>query len=198
MQYLVIFGALCSAFFGSFYLIATVQGKVQPNKITWLLWAISPLISFFATITATGLDWAILPVFMSGFMPLLVFITAMFNRGSYWQLKPVDYLCGFIAIIALIIWYITSNPILAIIFSIISDAVAALPTILKAWHYPNSETPIYYMGGIISTITGIIAATAHWSFSNVAFTIYLLLLDISLVIIIIYRRKILANKHNVI
>jgi hypothetical protein len=55
VQYLVIFGALCSAFFGSFYLIATIQGRVQPNKVTWLLWAIAPLISVGATITDTGL-----------------------------------------------------------------------------------------------------------------------------------------------
>ncbi|WP_165206591.1 hypothetical protein [Weissella sagaensis] len=198
MQYLVIFGALCSAFFGSFYLIATIQGRVQPNKVTWLLWAIAPLISVGATITDTGINWAILPVFMAGFMPLLVFITSMFNRDAYWQLTTLDYLCGVVAILALIVWLATSNPILAIIFSTISDAIAALPTLRKAWIRPSSEAPIYYVGGIISTTTGILAATTHWSFSNVAFTIYLLLLDITLVIIILYRRKVLANKHDII
>lgn len=193
MQYLVLIGALCSIVFGSVYLISTIQGKVQPNKVTWLLWALSPMISVIATISATGFDWAILPVFMAGFMPMLVFIASLFNKSAYWQLNLLDYLCGIVAIFAIIIWHLTNDPILAIIFSILSDAIASVPTLHKAWFYPNSEAPIYYMGGVFSSTTGILAATTHWSFSTASFPIYLLILNTSLMLIVIRRKSALAN-----
>ena len=161
MQYLVLVGALCSIVFGSVYLIATIQGKAQPNKVTWLLWAVSPLISVVATIAATGFDWSILPVFMAGFMPLLVFIASMFNKSAYWELSFLDYLCGIVAIFAIIIWRLTDDPILAIIFSILSDAIASIPTLRKAWLYPNTEAPVYYIGGVISSTSAILAATTQ-------------------------------------
>src|SRR5699024_699452 len=139
MQYLVLVGALCSVVFGSVYLIATIQVKAIPYQVTCILWAISPLISVVATIAATGFDWSILPVFMAGFMPLLVFIASMFNKSAYWKLSFLDYLCGIVAIFAIIIWRLTDDPILAIIFSILSDAIASLPTLRKAWLYPTTE-----------------------------------------------------------
>src|SRR5699024_11631646 len=100
-----------------------------------------------ATIAANGFDWSILPVFMGGFMPLLVFIASMFNKSAYWKLSFLDCLCGIVAIFAIIIWRLTDDPILAIIFSILSDAIASLPTLRKAWLYPTTEAPVYYIGG---------------------------------------------------
>ncbi|WP_258088837.1 hypothetical protein [Weissella fangxianensis] len=193
MQYLVLVGALCSVVFGSVYLIATIQGRAQPNKVTWLLWAVSPLISVVATIAATGFDWSILPVFMAGFMPLLVFIASMFNKSAYWKLSFLDYLCGIVAIFAIIIWRLTDDPILAIIFSILSDAIASLPTLHKAWLYPNTEAPVYYIGGVISSTSAILAATTHWSFSTTSFPIYLFILDTSLMLIVILRKAALSD-----
>ncbi|MEK9178462.1 MAG: hypothetical protein AAB801_01630, partial [Patescibacteria group bacterium] len=32
------------------YLIQTLRGKVQPNRVTWFLWALAPLIAFAAQI----------------------------------------------------------------------------------------------------------------------------------------------------
>ena len=193
MQYLVLVGALCSVVFGSVYLIATLQGKAQPNKVTWLLWAVSPLISVVATIAATGFDWSILPVFMAGFMPLLVFIASMFNKSAYWKLSFLDYLCGIVAIFAIVIWRLTDDPILAIIFSILSDAIASIPTLRKAWLYPNTEAPVYYIGGVISSTSAILAATTHWSFSTASFPIYLFILDTSLMLIVLLRKASLSD-----
>ena len=38
-------------FIGSLqYLIRTIQGKIQPNKVSWFLWSLAPLVAVAAEI----------------------------------------------------------------------------------------------------------------------------------------------------
>jgi hypothetical protein len=68
---------------------------------------------------------------MTGFGPLLVFAASFVNKQSYWRLGPTDYLCSACSVLALVLWRITSNPSVAIVFEIASDGLAALPTLIK-------------------------------------------------------------------
>lgn len=188
MIFITILGAIVSFICGSFYLFDTIQGKVQPNRVTWLLWTISPLISTFASSSA-GADWKpIVPVFMAGFMPLLVLIASFVNKSSYWSLSYLDYICGILSVLSLIVWYLSKDPNLAIVFSIFSDLMAAIPTFVKIWCSPESEASIYYIGGIFTDVSSLITAT-RWTIASVSFSIYLILLDISLLILIYYRKN---------
>jgi len=82
--------------------------------------AISPLIATVAALS-DGVHWAVLPVFMSGFGTLLVFIASFVNRKAYWKLEKFDYICGACSVLALVLRWITKEPTIAIIFSIISS-----------------------------------------------------------------------------
>lgn len=186
MQYLVLVGAVVSLSFGSFYIYSTLKGRVQPNKVTWLLWAIAPLIATLAAIS-NGVTWSVIPVFMSGFMPLLIFIASFLNKDAYWDISRFDLIVGAVSILALVIWQLTKNPVLAIWFSILADGLAAVPTAYKAWKFPETETPIFFMGGIFSASTTFFAVT-DWNFISIAFPIYLISLDITMILIINRKR----------
>jgi hypothetical protein len=56
---------------GLSYLIDTLKGKVKPNRITWFLWAVAPLIAFSAELQK-GVGLVSLMTFSMGFLPLLV------------------------------------------------------------------------------------------------------------------------------
>ena len=123
LQYLVFVGAGIHLI-GTFdYIKATVRGETKPNRITWLLWSISPLIGAFASIVS-GFNLASISVFSLGIAPLLVFIASFVNKNAYWKLSKFDYTCGVFSALALILWVITDNPLIAIIFAIISDILA--------------------------------------------------------------------------
>lgn len=55
MKLLVLLGTVISACFGSIYLVATIKGKVQPNRVTWLLWSLSPMSATIVAIS-TGIS----------------------------------------------------------------------------------------------------------------------------------------------
>jgi hypothetical protein len=55
------------------YLRDTLRGTTKPNRVTWLLWAVAPLLAA-AVELSEGVGLRALPTFMVGFMPLLVFV----------------------------------------------------------------------------------------------------------------------------
>lgn len=185
-QYLIFLGAIVQ-FVGIYgYIRDTVRGKTKPNRVSWLLWFVSASIASVAAIS-DGVRWAVLPVFLSGFCPLLVFIASFVNKNSYWQLEKFDYLCGLFSIIALILWGITKEPNVAIVFSIISDGLAATPTIIKSWKFPETETVDAYAVGLFAAITGFFAIE-QWTFASYAFPLYLVTVN-SLLIVLITKGK---------
>lgn len=71
--------------FGSLrYLLKTIQGKVQPNKVTFFLWSFAPLIAFIAEIKQ-GVGIQALTTFSVGFSPLLIFIASFINKKVAWN-----------------------------------------------------------------------------------------------------------------
>jgi|GEM_PF-144610 len=193
-KYLVLIGAALQLIGIYSYGREVIKGNAKPNRITWLLWSIAPMIATAAGLVS-GAGWAVLPVFMSGFGPLLIFVLSLFNKQSYWKLEPFDYLCGFFSLLALILWAITKEPMIAIFFAIVSDFFAGVPTLIKSWKHPETENVTVYFTGALSALTSF-AAIKIWGFSELAFPIYLILMDSALVFSIIYKHRVLSREED--
>ena len=120
------------------YVRNTLLGHSQPNRVTFFLWALIPAIALFAGF-AKGESWALLPVFMAGFGPLLIFFSSFFNPQAYWKLRLLDYICGVLSVLAVILWIISGSPFIAVVFAILSDGLASIPTLVKSWRFPETE-----------------------------------------------------------
>jgi len=178
------------------YIRDMIAGKSKPNLVTWGLWAFAPLIATGAALTAEADLWATVRIFMSGFGPLLIFIAAFLVPQSYWKLTRFDVVCCLISIIALGLWLIADLPIMAILFAAIADLVATLPTVIKAWKFPETETFYTYFVGIF-TATLVIPSIPVWNIENAAFQVYLLLANMVLFLVVV-RGKFLRKKPIVV
>jgi len=187
-QYLVLVGGAINAVGALSYIRHTLRGRTQPNRVTYFMWAIAPFIATAAAVSK-GVTWAVVPVFMSGFCPLMIFVSSFFNRRAYWKLGTLDYVCGAFSVLALILWAITSRPMIAILLAIASDGLAAIPTLVKAWTYPETETGISYVLAFFSAATSF-AAVRNWVFVECGFAVYLVVLSVALSFSV-YRRKLL-------
>lgn len=68
----------------------------------------------------------------------------------------------------------TSDPSIAIVFSITTSGSGVVPTIIKGRRSPEAESIAAYLGGIVSGLSAFAAVTA-WSLPSVAFPSYMLL-----------------------
>jgi hypothetical protein len=47
--------------------------------------------------------------------------------------------------LALILWWITKEPNIAIMLAILSDILAAIPTLVKTWKFPETESGVLFV-----------------------------------------------------
>lgn len=172
--------------FGTFtYIKGILEGRVKPNKITWLLWGLIPLIAFFAQISA-GVTWPAVMTFTSGFFPLVIFAISFKSKGSKWKISKLDIICASISILGIILWLNTQDPISAIIFSIIADGFAGIPTITKAFFKPETEDLWGFVFPLLGAVVTLLTLT-DWSLAYSAFPLYILGITSLLVILIKFK-----------
>ena len=174
-------------FFGSIgYFVDTIKGKVKPNRVTWFIWSLAPLIAFIAQLKqGVGIHQALL-TFMVGFIPLIIFIASFVNKKAYWKIGKLDIICGVLSLVGLFLWYITGTGIIAIFFAILADGLAAFPTVIKSFKFPETENWILYFANAISA--GITLLTIKiWNPETFAFPLYILLLTLLLSVLIKFK-----------
>lgn len=169
------------------YVRDMISGGTRPNLVSWFIWSLAPFIGVFFQFKA-GAGLSILPVFMAGFTSLAVIFIAILKKNGYWKINSFDITCGLISLFALILYVFTHNLSISILFAIISDALAYIPTIRKSWNFPESETSMMYITGIISNILGLLTIKV-WTFPVYSFGIYIILFNF-IVVFCIYRKKI--------
>jgi hypothetical protein len=152
------------------YLRDTLRGTTQPNRVTWLLWAVAPLLAA-AVEFSEGVGLRALPTFMVGFMPLLIFVGSFHNSASVWKVRRMDYACGAVSVVGTVVWLITRDGVLAISAAIAADFLAGIPTLMKSWTHPGSETVHSYIGAVISMVI-LLLTVDHWTFDVVAFPLF--------------------------
>jgi hypothetical protein len=149
------------------YLRDTLRGTTKPNRVTWLLWAVAPLLASAVEFSG-GVGLRALPTFMVGFMPLLVFIGSFHNPDSLWKIRRIDYACGAISVLGTITWLVTRDGNVAIAAAIAADFTAGIPTLMKSWTHPETETVFAYLGAVISMVILLLTLT-EWTFEVAAF-----------------------------
>ncbi|MCL5667380.1 MAG: hypothetical protein M1383_06445 [Patescibacteria group bacterium] len=186
-HWLVIISALISLA-GSFaYIRNTLKGKTKPNRVSWSLWALAPLIGTGAALSAHADIWATSRTFLAGLIPLMVLLASFLNPQSYWKITKFDMLCGVFSLLAIVVWVFINSSQLAILLAATGDGFAALPTLRKAWKYPETETGLTYAAGLIAVLL-VLPSIPRWNIQNSAFQIYLLAIN-SLLIFAVYRKR---------
>lgn len=168
----VFLGAAIGAIGSLAYMRDTLRGTTQPNRVTWLLWAFAPLLAA-AVELRSGVGLRTLTTFMIGFMPLLVFVASFHNPASVWKIRRLDYVCGAMSLAGTAAWLATQNGVVAITAAIAADFTAGLPTMIKSWSHPESESVSSYVGAVANS--GILLLTVvHWTTEVAAFPLFIL------------------------
>ncbi len=153
------------------YLRDTLRGTTQPNRVTWLLWAVAPLLAAAVEFTS-GVGLRSLTTFSVGFMPLLIFIASFHNPAAVWKIGRLDYVCGAMSVAGTLGWLATRNGVIAIVAAIVADLLAGIPTLVKSWTDPDTESVNAYLGALINNAILLLTVTV-WSTAEVAFPIYI-------------------------
>ena len=185
-QILVVISALLLFWGGYDYLRDTLAGKTKPNRVSWSLWALAPLISLGAAFDADADVWASIRVLVGGIVPAVIFLASFINKNSYWRLGRFDWFCGGLSLVALFFWQFADSPLVAVLLATTANTFASGPTFIKAWNYPETESRLIFIMSFLSAVL-IIPAIPVWTIANSAFQIGLMLTTAAMVLAI-YRK----------
>ncbi len=176
------------------YLYLTAVGKVQPNKVTYFFWGLFPLIAFFAQSheEVSSVAWITLAM---GILPFLIVLAAFFNREAYWKIQRNDYVLALMAITCMVAWYLTNNALLAIMFTLIADMFASMPTLIKSYTHPHSEDWRPYAMNAFGFLIGL-CAVQTWMFAEYSFVLYFFVLTTTFTVLIFVRQKQVSEIEN--
>lgn len=167
------------------YFRDVLKGKTKPHVFSWFVWGLLAAITFFAQLVKGGGAgaWA---TGMTAAIAFSIAIIAIF-RGEK-DIKIIDWLSLFSACIGLILWVLTSNPLLAVVTVVVADVFAFSITFRKAFYKPHEETASTFA---LSALKWVIALFALESFNltTALDPMWLILANTSFVAMVLLRRR---------
>lgn len=169
---------------------SVIWGNFRPQRMTrFLIFLLSLL--FVGTLFAQG-DKNGIYIAVAQLIGGLVILMLSFKKGiGGWE--TTDKVVLFMTLMSLIIWKTTSNALLGLLMSMVTDFIGFVPTIIKTWKWPETEEWKFYMSDVLSSTFSILSIT-YYSLSTLAFPAYILFINALGVVLILGRRYALRPK----
>jgi hypothetical protein len=186
---LIILSGILAAVASLPYLIDVVKHRTKPRVATWVTWNVMKTIAVIAAFVEHEYITAILlSVSLMGTLSILILGWEYGNK----KIEPVDIVCLIGVMIGIILWAIFNSPAIGVLAVIVIDSIGGIPTIIHAWKNPHEETWVTFLLSLLAA--GCILLTViDWRITAFAFPLYLVIMDLSLVILIVSRRLV-TNK----
>jgi hypothetical protein len=182
----VLIGAAIQIVGSARYVQQTVRGRTIPHRLTWLLWSIAPIVAFAAELSE-GVGLRSLMTVLLVVSPLAVLgASFLTSEPGRWDLTRFDAACGVLSLVGLALWQLTGRGNVAIAMSLLGDAFAAAPTIRKAILAPETESYSTYLGAALSALITLLTVRT-WTFADVAWPAYILVLGTLFVVLVRFR-----------
>lgn len=162
-----------------------LNGSTKPHIFSWFVWSLLVGITFLIQISQGGGIGA----WVTGLESICCFAVTIFafTRGEK-NIIWTDWVCLAGALIAIILWQLAHQPLLAVIFLVLADGFGYVPTLVKSYRRPQEETAAQYALSSVRWFLGTMAlgslTLTTWLYPAWAGT-----LDISLVATLLIRRK---------
>jgi hypothetical protein len=172
------------------YITGILKGITKPHVFSWIIWGSTTFIVFLAQLEGhAGIGaW---PIGVSGAMTVLVAFLAYLKRSDITITKK-DWLFFGVAMSALPLWYLMSDPLWAVVMLTLVDTLGFAPTARKVYHAPYSE-PIFFVALFFVRNMLVLFALEHYSATTVLFPAVIAIACLLLITLMIIRRHLIVR-----
>ena len=187
-DYKIILGYISTAvalFTYVMYLWAIYKGQAKPHAFTWFVWGLINVIGFAAVTVSGGESGAWI---LAGNVVGCWTIATVGFYQRHVTFDRFDWLALTAALLGIFLWWLTDNPLSAVILICISDATGVIPTIRKAYRLPFDENVSSFVVSCLNYILAIIALESFYP-TNWLYQATSMIVNTILVVLILIRRK---------
>jgi hypothetical protein len=171
------------------YIISISKGITKPHVFSWVIWGSTTFVVFLAQLADNGGAGA-WPIGVSGVLTILIACLAYLKRSDI-TITQKDWLCFSIAMSALPLWYLTTDPLWAVIILTMVDVLGFGPTARKVYHAPYSES-LSFISLFLARNILVILALEQYSIITVLFPATVAVACFLLLLLIFVRRQAIA------
>lgn len=172
------------------YIRSILQGKTRPHVFSWIIWGSTTFVVFLAQLADKGGAGA-WPIGVSGIITIWVAWLA-YRKKSDSRITQTDWWFFILAMTSLPAWYLTADPLWAVVILTTVDTLGFGPTFRKAYSHPYEERLTFFA---IMTARNLIsiAALEHFSVTTVLFPAVIAVTCLMFLLMVVYRRRALAE-----
>ncbi len=171
------------------YIRSIIQGKTKPHVFSWVIWGTSTCIVFLAQLADKGGAGAWVIGF-SGIISIYVAFLAYIKRSDS-TITRMDRLFFIVAMTSLPIWYLTSDPLWAVLILTTVDVLGFAPTFRRSYISPFEEQLMFYVIMAGRNLV-VISALENYSLTTVLFPATIAVVALIFSLMVAYRRRVLT------
>lgn len=171
------------------YIKNIFSGKTKPHAFSWLVWGILNGIAFAGQMHDKGGAGA-WSVGLTAVVMFFIFSVSL-KRGEK-DIRPFDWFCLMSALLSLIPWFLTNDPLISVILITAIDALGFLPTVRKSFKRPHQETLVTFLLSILK-YSLVVIALQKYTLVTVLFPLSLVIMNALFVGMLVIRRRQVAT-----
>lgn len=175
------------------YIHGIIKKNIKPHPFTWLGWSILVGVISYAQLTENGGIGSYILMVESFFLFFIFLLSLKYGEKNIYK---TDILSIGFGLLAIILWYFTQNPLLAVILITISDVIMYLPTIKKTFSHPFEEELFEYYTATLAYIFSFFALSTI-SLVTFLYPAVLIVLNIIFILFTLSLRKNFINYKNI-
>lgn len=169
------------------YAIDILKGRARPARSTRTLLLLLILVTLIVQSREFTSGVLLLTI---GELATQIILFALSIKHGMGGLTRLDIACYGAFIISFSTYLLTKNATLSLTFLILTDVVAFLPTIVKIWRDPSSDTWIFFVvGGMMAAAASLLARDTN-TYAEIIFPIYIFIANgVAVLPIILHERS---------
>jgi hypothetical protein len=168
------------------YIRSILQGKTKPPVFSWVIWGGTTFVVFLAQLADKGGVGA-WPIGISGLITIYVAFLAYLKKADS-AITGTDWVFFVVAMTSLPLWYVTSDPLWAVVILTSVDVAGFGPTFRKAYVRAFEERlTLFAIMGVRNLVS--IVALEHYSLTTVLFPATISAVCLLLILMVTYRRR---------
>ncbi len=188
LDYKTILGVLAVAigFVGYFiYFKQIFSGKIKPHAFAWFVWGLLTAIVFAAQMIKGAGPGA----WNTAAASLACFTVAglAFFKG-YRDFVKSDWILSGSALVAMFLWWLTSDPLLSVILVTLADAFGSIMIVRKSYHKPSQESVTLFTLNSVKAVIALFALNSY-VLTTWLYPAYLILGNGMIALVVWWRRR---------
>jgi hypothetical protein len=170
------------------YWKALLAGEARPTISSWISWGTMDVAILAGMLAQGTIAWQMVAYIVGAC--LIIGISVW--KGATMDWKKLDAFCLTSALIAIVLWYLSGNPDVAIILGVFAFVIGTIPMLSNTWHDPIHEPILPWALFLTGGMCGV-AAIPTWNIASALTPVVFLVCQVTVVVLIC--RKFFRNAH---